>query len=199
MKIKAIAGLCRKSKMAALLQEPDENGVVTRQYIGDGNAAYPVFGLPVLDRESLLTIFDIPEKQRQEWYVSCSAPPENLNLSDTDPYEQVIEPEGIMFVQSGKVLKPLRTKTGIIFIDNRYLAPLGDVLDVVELYERVTPEGRSYIVAKAGFMLQAVIMPYDMIHENFVQQLEGLAFQCRKALSAVPEKPGKAWKGAGSQ
>ena len=35
------------------------------QYIGDGNAVYPISGLPELDEESILTIFDVPEKQRE--------------------------------------------------------------------------------------------------------------------------------------
>ena len=39
------------------------------QYIGDGSAVYPVVGLPQLDKESLLTIFDVPEKDRDNYFV----------------------------------------------------------------------------------------------------------------------------------
>ena len=58
-------------------------------------------------------------------------------------------------VYSGKTLKPLQTRRGLVFIESRYLSPVSDVLDVLELYERVTPFGAPYIVAKAGFLIPA--------------------------------------------
>ena len=69
-----------------------------------------------------------------------------------------------------------------MFIQSRYLSPVSDVLDVLELYERFTPSGTPYIVAKAGFMLQAVIMPYDVINAGFVERLQRLARDCAFAL-----------------
>lgn len=62
------------------------------------------------------------------------------------------------------------------------LSPVSDVLDVLELYERFTPNGTPYIVAKAGFLLQAVIMPYDVINAGFVERLQRLARDCAFAL-----------------
>lgn len=56
------------------------------------------------------------------------------------------------------------------------------MLDVLELYERVTPFGAPYIVAKAGFLLQAVIMPCDVISAQFVQRLQELTRQCAVSL-----------------
>lgn len=83
---------------------------------------------------------------------------------------------------SGKTLKPLQTRRGLVFIESRYLSPVSDVLDVLELYERVTPFGAPYIVAKAGFLLQAVIMPCDVISAQFVQRLQELTRQCAVSL-----------------
>lgn len=53
---------------------------------------------------------------------------------------------------------------------------------LMELYERVTPFGAPYIVAKAGFLLQAVIMPCDVISAQFVQRLQELTRQCAVSL-----------------
>lgn len=53
---------------------------------------------------------------------------------------------------------------------------------MVQLYERATPKGTPYIVAKTGFFLAAVIMPYSVINDKFVYQLSELAQQCRRAL-----------------
>lgn len=66
MKIKSIAAICKKNKNIAIFERYSDDGDILTQYIGDGSAVYPVVGLPQLDKESLLTIFDVPEKDRAE-------------------------------------------------------------------------------------------------------------------------------------
>ena len=61
MKIKSIAAICKKNKNIAIFERYSDDGDTLTQYIGDGSAVYPVVGLPQLDKESLLTIFDVPE------------------------------------------------------------------------------------------------------------------------------------------
>ena len=178
MKIKNIAAICKKNKSVVLFERYDSDGEVTLQYIGDGGAVYPAIGLPLLDEESVLAIFDVPEKQREDWYVRSTGIPDGINLDDVDGTEKPVEREAISIVYSGKTLKPLRTRRGLVFIESRYLSPVSDVLDVLELYERITPSGTPYIVAKAGFLLQAVIMPYDVINEQFVEKMEELTREC---------------------
>lgn len=108
--------------------------------------------------------------------------PEGISFEDTDATEKIIEQGNLSIVYSGKTLKPLQTRRGLVFIESRYLLPVSDVLDVLELYERVTPFGAPYIVAKAGFLLQAVIMPCDVISAQFVQRLQELTRQCAVSL-----------------
>lgn len=78
MKIKNIAAICKKNKYAVIYERYGESGGVI-QYIGDGAAAYPVTGLPALDKESLLTIFDVPEKQREDWFVQVAGIPSEIS------------------------------------------------------------------------------------------------------------------------
>ena len=99
-----------------------------------------------------------------------------------DANEKPVEREAIAVAYAGRTLRPLRTRRGLVFIESRYLSPVSDVLDVLELYERVTPFGAPYIVAKAGFLLQAVIMPCDVISAQFVQRLQELTRQCAVSL-----------------
>lgn len=54
---------------------------------------------------------------------------------------------------------------------------------MVQLYERETPQGMTYIVAKTGLFVAAVIMPYNVINEKFVYHLSALARQCSRALA----------------
>ena len=181
MKIKSIAAICKKNKQVVLFNRYSDSGTLS-QYIGDGNAVYPISGLPELDEESILTIFDVPEKQRKDWLVRYRDIPERISFEDTDETERHVEREGISIIYSGRTLKPIRTTRGLVFIESRYLSPVADVLDVLELYERRTAEGTPYIVAKAGFLLQAVIMPCDVISAQFVQRLQELTRQCAVSL-----------------
>ena len=160
-----------------------DDGDILTQYIGDGSAVYPVVGLPPLDAESLLTIFDVPEKDRDNYFVKTLGIPAGISFEDTDATERQVEREGISIIYSGRTLKPIHTTRGLVFIESRYLAPVADVLDVLELYERRTTDGAPYIVAKAGFLLQAVIMPYDVINQQFVESLQALTRECEFALS----------------
>ena len=83
MKIKNIAAICKKNKYAVIYERYTEGGVV--QYIGDGAATYPVTGLPALDKESLLTIFDVPEKQREDWFVQVAGIPSRIWTQTKSP------------------------------------------------------------------------------------------------------------------
>lgn len=182
MKIKSIAAICKKNKNIAIFERYSDDGDILTQYIGDGSAVYPVIGLPQLDKESLLTIFDVPEKDRDNYFVKTLGVPAGISFEDTDETERHVEREGISIIYSGRTLKPIRTTRGLVFIESRYLSPVADVLDVLELYERRTAEGMPYIVAKAGFLLQAVIMPYDVISQQFVDNLKRLTEQCALSL-----------------
>ena len=79
MKIKSIAAICKKGKQVVLYNRYESGGTL-QQYIGDGMTAYPVSGLPKLDEESILTIFDVPEKQREDWFVRCGTFRKGLTL-----------------------------------------------------------------------------------------------------------------------
>ena len=112
--------------------------------------------------------------------------PEAINADDTDPSERVLSDDDFSIIYGGAELQPLKTRSGIIFIQRKYLAPLEDVLDMIQLYERVTPDGQSYIAAKAGLLIAAVIFPYKVVNEKFVTRLEEITRECRRVLDAPP-------------
>lgn len=71
MKIKSIAALCKKVRHAVIMDSASADGSIV-QFIGDGNAAYICDGLPTVEEESLLAIFDVPQEQRNTWHVKRS-------------------------------------------------------------------------------------------------------------------------------
>lgn len=83
MKIKSIAAICKKNKNIAIFERYSDDGDILTQYIGDGSAVYPVVGLPQLDKESLLTIFDVPEKDRDNYFVKTLGVPAGISFEDT--------------------------------------------------------------------------------------------------------------------
>lgn len=185
MKLKKVISLCHQRKTFRLFDKISECGEIV-QWLGDGFAAYPLNGLPILDEETLCAVFDISEKQLKNTSVRRLTMPDALNVDDTDPAERALSDDDFSIIYGGTELKPLKTRNGIIFIQQKYIAPLEDALDVVQLYERVTPDGQTYIAAKAGLLIAAVIFPYSVINEKFVKRLEEVARESRRVLNEPP-------------
>lgn len=183
MKLKKVTAICSKSKCYRLYDRISDGGEIT-QWLGDGNAIFPLNGLPILDEETLCAVFDISEKQRENIAVWHGAIPAAVNVDDADRTERALNDDDFSMVYAGTELKPLNTRSGITFIQSKYLSPLEDVLDYMQLFERQTPDGVSYVVAKTGLLIAAVIFPYNLINEKFVTRLEEVARECRRALDA---------------
>ena len=97
---------------------------------------------------------------------------------------------------AGRVLQPLHTSQGLQFIDTKYLEPLAEYKDMLALYERTDTSGQTYIAAKNGLILVAVIMPFDAINEKFVQQLQAFTRDCKVALEIKQERERQNGQGA---
>lgn len=185
MKIKKIAALCSRAGTFRLYNKMDREGVIT-QWLGTGNALYPLNGLPLLDEESLCAMFDIPEKKREKLVILCEDMPEIIDVADKDPKETLLEEKEMTIGYNGMQIIPLRTKDGIIFIGEQFLEPLADEIDLLNLYERKTPKGVSYVAVKAGMMLRGIIAPYDVVTDKkFITQLELLLIDSKRELEKI--------------
>lgn len=184
MKLKTLAALCKKAGVFYLYDRITPDGEVAEQWLGDGGAVFPLHGLPYMQENNLFTLFDITDKQRKKIFFRHEQLPEAINFRDTDADETILDREKLTVGHAGKVLRPLQTRRGLVFIDTAQLSPLADLADTLELYERQTESGGTYIAAKSGFMLMGVVMPYNIIEKGFVEQVETLARQCRITLDA---------------
>jgi len=188
MKIKKIASICSKTKFFQIYDRIGPTGEIT-QWLGDGFAMYPLNGLPILDEESLSAMFDITEKKREKLFIRRDVMPDTVSIADVEPGDRRLSEGEISVVYGGTVLKPLYTRNGIAFIKSLYLSPLEDEMDFLQFFERDAPQGGSYIVAKAGLMIVAVILPFTGINEKFVERMETLTSQCRRALMQYQQEP----------
>lgn len=90
MKLKKVISLCNQQKTFRLFDKISGNGEIV-QWMGDGFAAYPLNGLPILDEETLCAVFDISEKQLKNTSVRRLTMPDALNVGDTDPDERILK------------------------------------------------------------------------------------------------------------
>ncbi|MEA5151982.1 MAG: hypothetical protein VB039_05210 [Oscillospiraceae bacterium] len=178
MKIKAIAALAKKNKYIQMWD--DEKTRV--QWISNGYAAYPLYGMPELDGESVLTVLDVPEMEREKYTVRMGPMPDGCVFDDTDETERALAPTvGLTLGYGGQVLAPARTSLGLLFFDPEFLRPVQD--KPYELYERETDGGRIYLAIKSGLLLTAVIMPKAPNEEDILDRLETLERELRTTIS----------------
>ena len=170
MKFKKIIDLCKKSKRFLFFNLPN------MQWLTDGHAIYPLEGLPYLDSDYICRMFDINDSQKNKiFFDSKSALPDNLNFNDTDPTESVTDIDDMCIIYGGTTIIPLKTERGLKFIDNRFLMPFADI-NRNDLYItlRIGTDGTEYFAVKQGLLLQGIVLPYDVVNENFVDKLNEL-------------------------
>lgn len=181
MKVKAVVSICKKSKVFSLYDDISPEGEVGAQWLGDMGAAYPLAGFPLLEEKTIYTMFDITEKQAEKIHFQRGPLPEAINFKHTDSSERMLDEAKLSIGMKGRTLMPLQTTRGLVFIDTAYLAPFADIADMLELYERTMPSGQVYIAAKTGLLLAGIILPFQAINKQFVEQLDALLAQCRIA------------------
>lgn len=185
MKFKVIGNICKKKKTAIIFNRVTVNSAgmeVHQQYISDGSAIYPVIGLPYIDEEILLNMWDIPEKQRDSWVVNSLPTPDFIDFRDTIAVDSQVKEINFVLYHNQSKLRAIATSRGIVFIDLGYLAPLADSFDVMHMYERISDDGQLYIVVTAGLWLQAIIFPYKIIDKDFIEKLDYIANECETSL-----------------
>lgn len=168
MKIKAIATIAQKEKAVKLCNTEDTQWVMLK------GAAYPLYGLPELNPETLPVVMDIPEHKSDKMLISWADKPDELCFDDVCDGERELPPPQLVSIgYGGQVMYPEITSKGLVFYDPEYLKPLDGEF---ALYERVTKSGQIYLAAKTGFMLKAIIMPIAVNTTDMAARLSSLLY-----------------------
>lgn len=181
MKLKKISQLCNREK-TCVIYDKTTNRNVTTQWLGDGRAAYPLDGLPLLDEDTLCRMFDIPQKRREKMSIRRIPKPDGISMDDTVMGEYKTERMEPGIIHGGRNLIPLMGRKGIIFIQEKYLSPLEDEGGIPDFHERETPAGQSYIAVKMGMWIRAVIFPVEPAGDELVKQLGDLQRECKRVM-----------------
>lgn len=115
MKLKQIEKLLKRAKTIHIFNADDG------QWLSDGVAVYPIYGLPHLDEDNIFGMFDIPEDKRDAFRCQEHDLPNSVNFGDFDRNERILDRGDISIVMRGEHLEPLFSSHGLIFINSRYL------------------------------------------------------------------------------
>ena len=173
MNYSKIMSLCKKKKIVYLYTVSD------RQWVSDGAAIYPLLNMPQLNAQSLRAVYDMSESVQ---VVERDELPEGLFFGDVDVAENQIFREKIQLHPHGLDAVSFRTQAGVTFIDPKYLSPItGMETDGnVCVYERVTKDtGMVYIAVKRGMLLEAIILPMQVLARDWVEDLTELVTAIR--------------------
>lgn len=169
MKLSAIQQICKGAKRIELWSD----SATHTQWISDGGAFYPLYNLPNLEAENVFVLFDIPEKKQEKiFYEHKMKLPEAFCFHDCAECETALDFGTISIYKKGRVLRPLKTSLGAIYINEKYLKPFADSENGVQLYERCTAGGVPYVAVKEGILLVGIILPYDIVTKEFVEELK---------------------------
>lgn len=168
MKLKQIESILKPNKNV-MLYTTDE-----AQWIGDGGAMYPIYGMPHLTEENILIMWDIPEDKRGKWCFRYGDSLHPSMFADSVDGEQLIERGMSPICVTGAIVEPLKTEQGVLFIAQRYLKPFDDLENGYDLYARLDSRGVPYIAVKEGYALVGIVYPMSIIDDKFIAELEEL-------------------------
>ena len=184
MVIKEIAKLCSKTKMVQVANVKDGAGVVT-QWIGDSYGYYPLHGLPVMDKDAIMTMLDVPANERNTYgYGEIDFEQVGINIADMDRREEhlVRWTDGVAVYNDTDVLDAMMGSTGLWFTKIKYYRPLKDLHgDIMTYLRQRTVGGGGYLVVKAGMLVVAVMQAYTL-GEEYYKHLLNMVDECRRVL-----------------
>lgn len=176
MKFSKIAALAKRAKTAILMRDAD--GV---QWLSIESAAYKLDGMPLLDGDTVLTVLGVPSESREKWLAVERDGAEKLLENDAPgELEITADDAGVSIIYGGKLLAPIYTMEGMLWIDAELLAPTDKKEPGYRrFFLRERENGGRMIAVKEGMILTAIIMEYSMRKSALPCALEMLAGRCR--------------------
>lgn len=195
MKFSKIAALAKREKTAILMRDAD--GV---QWLGTGSAAYMLEGMPPLDTDTVLTVMGVPEDKKSTWFSVEKEDKGKLLENDVPGEEEVTaDNAGISVIYGGKLLMPIYTMMGMVWIDVELLAPTDrKEAGYRRFFIRCMENGTRVVAVKEGLVLTAVIMECRIESNDLADALDTLAgrYRLQKAMEERKENDiqGTVWE-----
>lgn len=166
MKIQRIINLCKKTGGLYITQREDA------QWVGNGQAIYPLYDLPRLTAEELCTIYAVSEEAQGKMILNDKEESEYLvDFSDLNGDEEAAEVIKLGITYGGHVLMLLKCGDEINFVKRIYLTPFEEE---VQFWRRESEIG-TYYVATAGMILKGIIIPERGFRADIAAEIKEVA------------------------
>lgn len=155
MKFSKILSFCKSAKTFHLYWDEEQDC----QWIGDGNAFYPLLDHPMYEKDNLFNVASIKDTQKEKFaFISGECLPHGYDGSDSVVNEFELQTYNIKLqFEFGKdVYLVLHTSIGGLTLNKKYLEPI-DIAS--SICERRTADGEIYFVVKQGMEIAAIITP----------------------------------------
>lgn len=162
MKLKDISAILRAGRQIYIFEGKD------CQWLGDGCCAYPIYGLPRMEDYNLSMLLDISDKHWERYNVQTVDFP--VDESDNVHGELQLVDVGMSISYKETVVIPLIGGRSLFYIRPKYLKPFKDGGNYSYFARRA--KNNSWVIAvKEGFIVRAIISPYDIVSDDFVDKL----------------------------
>ena len=162
------------------------------QYISDGAAVYPVYGMPRMSEMEMLNFLGLADKSDKISVVMKDAPEWIAATTYDKCDENVLEKTGPMIILHGDMFRTFYTESGAVVVENSYITAVENSFSKdYPVIHCLTEVGETPAVAVfAGFDLYAIILPIKT--EGLYNDYLKLATQLQAAdLTQVTRKMGE--------
>lgn len=185
MKLKSIAKLIKSKGQATLYSDVE----CEEQWLGVGDAIYLLTRLPWFDDiDTLFTVLDLSEKERDKIAANYSALPTHLCFKDSWSGERDLLPSALTLTMGELELIPARTSMGLRFFETQYLGPGSDMSDY-DIKERRMNDESPYLAIKQGLCIKAIIIPEALEKTRIPEELQTLHSEMMTTMSYFATKP----------
>lgn len=159
MKFNKIARLCKETGCVQLYTDEHNN-----QYLSNGIALYPIYGLPLLDIENVKNLMGLNDTQRETWSFKVNNEINTIYTDDTYNGEELLQPLPISLNWKGNILGCYASSTGIFMVNRKHIETLS-CNGEIELFLRINIVDSLpcyIIVAKSGLINYGAITPFPV-------------------------------------
>lgn len=133
------------------------------QYISDGVAVYPVFGMPKMNEMEMLNFLGLMDKSSAISTVMKPAPEFLKNASYDECSDSILEKTGPLIINRGEVYRSFYTESGAVVVKNCYISAveMGVDKDIPVIHCLTEIRNINAVAVFVGFDLYAIVMPID--------------------------------------
>ena len=173
IKISKIAQVCRKHGEAVLFD------VAGTQWVQTGYAAYPLYGMPELDGESIKTVLSISEREAEKMVIMEGGAISGVNYRDYESTDTMMNAAIFRFIEDDRIFSAYQVtdragETRLLLLDESYFKPFNDCDPSVELMYRRIGEMETVAVME-GLIIVGVIHPAKVDREKLREKMESFA------------------------